>query len=176
MQTSRHIFLIGFMGCGKSHWGRLLAENLGLPFQDLDDLITSRTGKSIPEIFTQNGESRFRQLEHEALQSLTGIPPSVIATGGGTPCFYDHMEWMNRNGLSIYLKTAPSVLAERLRNDKTIRPLLTEVKDSDLKAFIAEKLKEREAFYSQAELILEQTDDQEKNWDQLLGAIDGFQS
>lgn len=162
------------MGCGKSHWGQLLAENMDLPFQDLDDLITTRSGKSIPEIFTQKGESEFRQLEHETLQSLADSPASVVATGGGTPCFFNHIEWMNKHGLSIYLKTEPILLVERLRHETNIRPLLAEVKTTDLKAFITAKLEEREPFYTQASLVLEQTSDDAQNWQQLLAAVRAF--
>ncbi len=159
MQTKRHLFLIGFMGCGKSHWGRLLAEKRGVPFLDLDDLIAAEAGKSIADIFAAQGEESFRALEREALRRLPHLPQSVIATGGGTPCFFDNMDWMNKQGSTVYLKTAPTLLVERLRREKEIRPLLAEVNDADLQSFIEKKLAEREPHYLQATMILEQTGD-----------------
>jgi len=159
MQTSQHTFLIGFMGCGKTHWGRILSEKTGLPFFDLDDLITKKSGKSIAHIFSEKGEPGFRVMERNALQSLADQPASIIATGGGTPCFFDNLDWMNEIGTTIYLKTPPTLLAERLRHEKEFRPLLAEVQDHDLQDFIAKKLEERERFYMRAKVILEQTGD-----------------
>lgn len=168
MQNRQHLFLLGFMGCGKSYWGRLLAEKLGRPFLDLDDWITGIAGLSIPEIFEKKGEFAFRAMEREALKSLAEIPPSVIATGGGTPCFFDNMEQMNAWGTTIYLKTPPTLLADRLRHEKGIRPLLSGVKEEDLQHFIQRKVEEREPFYLRAKVVLEQeegdSDLLEKMW------------
>ncbi|MFN0212697.1 MAG: shikimate kinase [Saprospiraceae bacterium] len=158
MQTQDHVFLLGFMGCGKTHWGQLLAEKIHLPFLDLDDLISQKTGGSISQIFAEKGESDFRLLEREALRSLEGYSSSVIATGGGTPCFFDNIIWMNSVGTTIYLKTPPTLLAKRLRHEKEFRPLLSEVKDADLQAFIEKKMEEREPYYVRAKLLLEQNE------------------
>ncbi len=160
MQTRQHLFLLGFMGCGKTHWGRILAEKLKRPFLDLDGLITTQSGKSISEIFVEKGEPDFRILERDALHSISIFPPSVVATGGGTPCFFDNMDWMNENGTTVYLNTPPTLLAERLRLEKDFRPLLSGVKEVDLQDFIVKKLQEREAFYHLSKIILEQTEDE----------------
>jgi len=156
MQTQNHIFLLGFMGCGKTHWGRLLAEKTGMPFLDLDERIATLSGKSISEIFTETGEPGFRVMERDALQSLVSLPTSIIATGGGTPCFFNNSDWMNEIGTTIYLKTSPTLLAARLHHEKEFRPLLAEVQEDDLHEFIAKKLEERERFYLQAKIVLEQ--------------------
>jgi shikimate kinase len=160
MQTRQHLFLIGFMGCGKTYWGRILAHQTSLPFLDLDDLIVQRTGQSIAQIFTEHGESGFRKLEQKTLKTLEEFPASIIATGGGTPCFFDNMDWMNTVGTTVYLKTAPSLLAERLRLEKEYRPLLAGVSLDDLEAFIEKKVMEREPDYMRAKVILEQSEDE----------------
>ncbi len=156
MQTSQHIFLLGFMGSGKSYWGRILAQKRNIPFYDLDELIVSNTGKSIATIFSALGESGFRVLEREALHSTLYLPAGILATGGGTPCFFDNMEWMNDQGTTIFLETAPTLLAERLAQDKVIRPLLSAVKNEDLTNFIEQKLEARKPFYLQSKHILAQ--------------------
>lgn len=171
MQTRHHIFLLGFMGCGKTHWGRLLAEKTAMPFLDLDDWITQNAGKSIAHIFAEKGESGFRVLERDALQALADLPASIIATGGGTPCFFDNLDWMNEIGTTIYLNTSPTLLAERLHREKEFRPLLAKVQDDDLQDFIAKKLAERERFYLQAKVVLEQFKDDPSILEQLENAV-----
>ena len=160
MQTSRHLFLLGFMGCGKSYWGKILASKLGLPFLDLDEWISDKEGKTVAQIFAEKGEAAFRLMERDALHSLADLPTSVVATGGGTPCFFDNMDWMNRNGTTIYLDTPPTLLAERLRGTKADRPLLAAMAEADKQEFISLKLQERMPFYVQAKLIIEQTGDE----------------
>ncbi len=144
------------MGCGKTHWGRHLSQRLNLPFYDLDDMITEKFGKNISAIFDEKGEAAFRALEREMLQMLGGNPPAIVATGGGTPCFFDNMDWMNENGLTIYLKTAPTLLMDRLRQEKAFRPLLADIQDRDLQDFIEKKIAERSIYYSQSQVILNQ--------------------
>jgi shikimate kinase len=157
MQTPRHIYLIGFMGCGKSYWGKLLAQAMDLPFYDLDELITQMVGKSIPHIFQESGESGFRLLETRALQMINILDQStIIATGGGTPCFSNHMALMKNTGLVIYLKASPKLLTTRLKQEKQNRPLLAEVSDEQLEAVIRQKLEQRNECYQQADHILEQ--------------------
>jgi len=160
MQTRKHLFLIGFMGCGKTYWGKILALQSGLPFLDLDELIVERSGQSISQIFTQQGESGFRMLEQAVLKTLQDMPVSIIATGGGTPCFFDNMDWMNAIGTTIYLKTSPALLAERLRSETEFRPLLSGVSVDELEAFIKMKVMEREPDYLRAKMILEQSEDE----------------
>ncbi|MCC7466109.1 MAG: shikimate kinase [Saprospiraceae bacterium] len=157
MQTSRHVYLIGFMGCGKSFWGKELAQALDLPFFDLDELISELVGKSIPRIFQESGEAGFRLLETRALHLIKDMDQSaIIATGGGTPCFSNHLELMKQNGLVIYLQTEPKLLATRLKQEKENRPLLANVPDEQLETVIRQKLEQRMECYHQADKVLEQ--------------------
>jgi shikimate kinase len=151
---TRHIFLIGFMGSGKTHWGRVLAEKLGAPFLDLDDFIEENEGKTIAEIFAESGENAFRALEKEYLRRLAALPPTVVAAGGGTPCFFDNMAWMKQLGLTIYLETSPEILFERLKNERDQRPLLQNLDEDELKNFIQNRLNERESFYRKADIVV----------------------
>lgn len=170
-QMTRHIFLIGFMGSGKTHWGRILAEKLGAPFLDLDEFIEENEGKTVAEIFAESGENGFRILERENLLRLAALPPTLVATGGGTPCFFDNMAWMKQRGTTIYLDTLPEILFERLKNERTKRPLLQNLDDDELKHFIQNRLNEREAFYQQADFTLKNADDDEAFFEKLLAVI-----
>lgn len=147
------------MGSGKTRWGRALAQNLGCPFIDLDAEIQEKERKSIPEIFAESGESGFRELEQKYLRDLADFPPSIVATGGGTPCFFGNMDWMKKNGTTVYLKTPPEILLERLKNARAQRPLLSNVGKGELRAFIQNRLQEREPVYLQADFTLEHTSD-----------------
>jgi shikimate kinase len=156
-----HVFLIGFMGSGKSHTGRRLASLLKRPFVDLDQAVTTRAGKSISAIFAEQGEAYFRQLERDCLRELSQPPFRVIACGGGTPCHFDNMDWMNRHGLSIYLRASVELLAERLLPGRDKRPLLQGLDAATLPAFIEGKLAERAPYYMQANVVYDQQDVQE---------------
>lgn len=156
MQTQQHIFLIGFMGSGKTYWGRMLAIQTGLPFLDLDEYIVQKAGESIASLFARTGEHAFRILEHEALRQLAAMPPGIVATGGGTPCFFGNMDWMNTAGTTVYLQTPPSLLAKRLQPEMSERPLLAGLEAADLSVFIAGKLAEREPYYLQSKIIIRQ--------------------
>ncbi len=119
------IFLIGYMGSGKTTVGQLLAEKLGYTFLDMDTYIEGKMFKSVSQIFAELGEEQFRLLEQRSLHEIGEIENVVIATGGGAPCFYDNMEYMNRMGTTIYLKLSPVELSERLETFRTNkRPLL----------------------------------------------------
>ena len=150
------IYLIGFMGSGKSFTGKRLAGLLNIPFSDLDEGIEDLAKKTIPQIFKEEGESAFRAIEKEALHLTGHLPAAVVACGGGTPCFFDNMEWMNDHGICIYLKTAPKVLFDRLLGEKDYRPLLKELSDKELKTYIKEKVTEREVYYLKASVVYEQ--------------------
>ena len=144
------------MGSGKSSLGKKLAKKLNQPFYDLDVVIEEKENKTIAEIFEEKGEEYFRNIERETLHELTDNNSSfVLALGGGTPCFYDNIEFINANGTSIYLKYNAGILHSRLINAKTERPLVKDKTDDELKQFITEKLTEREVFYKQAKLIIE---------------------
>lgn len=159
------IFLVGYMGSGKTTMGRKLARALGLDFVDLDEVIVSRAGRSIPEIFEAEGEAGFRALEAEVLRSLgsagEGAPvPAVVSVGGGTPCFHDNMAWMNAHGRTIYLRLSPAALWRRLeQSDVQKRPVLQGLRGDALREFIEEKLAEREPYYLQAQYTIDQLRD-----------------
>jgi shikimate kinase len=152
------IYLIGFMGSGKSTVGKIVAHRLSIPFYDMDDLIENSAGTSIASIFQQYGESYFRKLEQEALYDTEKIDKSIIATGGGTPCFFDNMEWIKQHGASIYLKGSPEILCSRLLKNTAERPLIKDYSEDTLLSYIHGKLEERAPFYEQADVIYHQTD------------------
>lgn len=143
------------MGSGKSSLGKQLSEKLNFRFVDLDKYIEEKLKKPIAEIFEQHGENFFRQTEADCLRELGELENTVIATGGGTPCFYENMNWLNKNGATVYLKFPPEILFERLLPLKKNRPLLAHMKDGELLNFIEEKLAERENFYLQSNYTIE---------------------
>ncbi|MCF6333009.1 MAG: shikimate kinase [Draconibacterium sp.] len=145
------IYLIGYMGCGKSTLGRKLSKHLNLQFVDMDHYIEERNCKTIPQIFAEEGEVEFRKKERKALEELSGFNDIVIATGGGAPCFFDNIELMNNSGKTIYLNIDPTILADRLLNSKTVRPLIHGKSREELVAFIDETLEKRDEFYKKAE-------------------------
>ena len=149
------VLLVGFMGSGKSFWGRRLAESLQLPFYDLDTLIVARTGKSIPELFAAEGETGFRKIERMQLLEVLEQPASVVATGGGTPCFFDNMGRMNSLGRTIYLQMPIDVLVQRLSKEMQTRPLLANLNREELPGFIEDLLKKRAPFYEMAQQVPE---------------------
>jgi len=147
------IFLVGFMGCGKTTLGRKLANRLGYAFMDLDHILEAQERITIAEYFAKYGEDAFRKLESEVLKQTEYPEHAVVSTGGGLPCFFDNMDWMNAHGRTIYIKLSPKTLADRLEKEKEERPLLRHHHGEALVAFIADKLAEREPFYSQAAIV-----------------------
>jgi shikimate kinase len=147
------VFLIGFMGCGKTTLGRKLASRLGYMFMDLDHILEAQEGITIAEYFARHGEDAFRLLESEALKHTPYPEHAVISTGGGLPCFFDNMDWMNAHGKTVYIKLSPKTLASRLENEKEERPLLRQHHGEALVNFITDKLREREKFYNKANII-----------------------
>ena len=156
MALPARIYLLGYMGSGKSFSGKRLAQQLDRPFIDLDDYIEEVDGRRIPDIFEESGEAFFRQLEAETLRKTAAWQGYVISCGGGTPCFHDNMAWIKNNGLSIYLKAPSQWLAERLLPEMEHRPLIKDLLPEMLPAFIQDKLTQREPFYLQADLIFDQ--------------------
>ena len=148
------IFLIGFMGSGKTTSGKRLATALNYPFFDLDHQITAATGMSIPAYFAEHGEDAFRMLEKETLQTYAYPDDCVISTGGGTPCYFDNMNWMNRSGITVFIDMPPVALAKRLEQGKHKRPLLKDLDSDQLVEFIREKLNDRLPFYKDARVII----------------------
>lgn len=150
----RYVFLIGFMGSGKSTVGALLAERLKLPFIDSDKEIERQQGKSVNEIFTLSGEVAFREMEMDFLKSLEFLEPSVVAVGGGLPSIEGALELMHKMGLVIYLNTSLLTLLKRLKEEKEQRPLLSKLSDAEFHPFVEDLLSQRVQFYKQAKLIM----------------------
>ncbi len=148
------IFLIGFMGSGKTHWGKVWAEKSALEFFDLDKVIEEQEQKTIEDIFDKKGEAWFREKEGAALKTFTAKDNCIIACGGGTACFNDNMQWMNGNGITVYLSAGPQYIFERVGEEKDKRPLIKNLNPAELLFFIEQKLKERESYYKQAQIIL----------------------
>jgi shikimate kinase len=148
------IFLIGFMGSGKTHWGKIWAAKSGLQFFDLDEVIEQEEKKSVAEIFSQKGEAYFRQREMEMLQTFGTKENCIIACGGGTPCFNNNMQWMNANGTTVYLLATAKEIFKRVITEQQKRPLIKDFSPQELLVFIENKLQEREIYYSQAKIIL----------------------
>ncbi len=148
-----HLSLLGMPGSGKTTLGRALAQHLGWSFLDLDAEVVVRTGLAIPAIFAQHGEAHFRQLEADALRAVAARPePLVLATGGGTPCFYDNLNILNTSTFTIWLDVPVAVLARRLSRGGTARRPLLAAAGPDLAAWLAETLATRKQFYAQARL------------------------
>lgn len=149
------IFLIGFMGSGKTYWGTLLAEKLQLPFFDLDEVVTENEGNSITNIFSEKGEEYFRYREKEYLERLAEDHEAyIISCGGGTPCFFNNIQFMKRTGTVIWLNTQIDVLVNRLLKQKNTRPLIRDIEDKELKPFILKKILSRKIYYEQADVIV----------------------
>lgn len=148
------IFLIGFMGSGKTHWGRIWAKNEALTFYDLDGRIEKAFKMSITEIFEKKGEEKFRELERYHLRKFESKKNFLLACGGGTPCFSDNMEWMKSQGKVFYLKAEPELLLQQVMHETEKRPVIKKVNPSELLFFIQKKLEKREPYYSQADVIL----------------------
>ncbi|MFA5046322.1 MAG: shikimate kinase [Paludibacter sp.] len=147
----KRIFLIGYMGSGKTTIGKLLAARLGFSFVDMDKHIEEKEFKSVSQIFAEKGESEFRLIEQKCLYEVAEFENIVISTGGGAPCFFDNIRFMNTHGTTVYLKLSAAELADRLESSRSNkRPLLAERKGEELQQFIAEGLAKREPFYEQA--------------------------
>ena len=163
------IYLIGYMGCGKSTLGRRLSEHLNLQFVDMDHYIEERNLKTIPQIFEQEGEAEFRNKERKALEELSEFTDIIIATGGGAPCFFDNIDLMNQSGKTIYINIDPAILADRLLKSKTERPLIKGKSREELVAFIDETLKKRNEFYKQAKFQITEPDIDLEELENLIG-------
>lgn len=145
------IILIGYMGAGKTTIGHALAKELGVQFYDLDWYIEMRFHKTVAQIFEERGEEAFREMERNMLHEVAEFENIVISCGGGTPCFYDNMEYMNSLCKTIYLKASPDVLAAHLKMGKTVRPLIQGKTDEELTEYIRQSLEKREPYYSKAQ-------------------------
>lgn len=149
------VFIVGYMGSGKSTLAKGVANKLLMDYIDTDKLIEKQEGLTITEIFEQKGEDYFRSLEHGTIRGLTSNRNLVVATGGGTPCFNNNMELMNKKGITVYLKIKPGILASRLEDAKHKRPILANKTSIELRAFIEAALAEREEYYESAAYTIE---------------------
>ncbi len=156
------------MGSGKTTTGKKLASLAGWHFFDLDSEIEKKEGKTIPEIFSHSGEEYFRKVEAIALRELNPAVNSVIATGGGAPCYHGNIDYMLSAGIVVYLELIPLQIMQRLETDNTERPLLKNIPEEKILNFIEQKLKEREKYYNQAHLKINGLN---PDVDQLLSAI-----
>lgn len=148
------IILIGYMCVGKTTVGRSLAKELGCQFYDLDWYIEERFRKKVPQIFAEQGEEKFRDLERRMLHEVAEFENVVVSCGGGTPCFFDNMEYMNQTGTTVYMKASVDTVLEHLRLSKGERPLLTGKSVEELRTYVTEQLAARSPFYEQAQHIV----------------------
>ena len=151
----RRIIIIGYMGAGKTTVGKALSKELNIPFDDLDWYIESRMRKTVPQIFAERGEEGFRKIEHSMLHEVAEFENVIISCGGGTPCFYDNMDYLNAQGDTVYLKASPEVLYGHLKIGKTERPLLKNKTPEEMQEYIREQLDKREQYYLQAKHVLD---------------------
>ena len=149
------IIIIGYMGAGKTTVGKALAKELGVMFYDLDWYIESRMRKTVKQIFDEIGEEGFRKIERNMLHEVAEFENVVVSCGGGTPCFFDNMDYMIQWGETIYLKASPETLHTHLKMGKGVRPLLLNKTPEEVEIFIREQLKLREPFYNKAKHIID---------------------
>lgn len=151
------IILIGYMGAGKTTIGKALARQLNVDFCDLDWFIEERYHRTIQQIFDEKGEAGFREIERNMLHEVAEFENIIISCGGGTPCFFDNIEFMNSKAKTVYLKASPETLFQHLKMGKNERPLLKDKSDEELMQFITSSLAKREPFYSKANYIFDVT-------------------
>jgi shikimate kinase len=163
------IFLIGFMGSGKTYWGHLISQKLSIPFFDMDEQVVSHEGRSIVEIFAENGEEYFRLLEKDVLHIITESHDKlVMACGGGSPCYFNNIDYMNQTGTTVWINTPIETLFQRLINEKESRPLIKGLTNDQLKGYIIKKFADRKIYYEQADVIV---DEEPVQLDKLLEKI-----
>ncbi|MEO7620825.1 MAG: shikimate kinase [Chitinophagaceae bacterium] len=162
------VFLLGFMGSGKTHWGKRWAAANQLEFVDLDDVIEARAKMPITAIFETGGEDYFRMLEAEALRDCAAGNRTIVACGGGTPCFFDNMDWMNQNGITIFISADRSDILQRLLAGQQKRPLLKSLDQESLLNYIDDKLKEREPWYNRAHLTVRSYELSENSFPEII--------
>lgn len=154
------VFLLGYMGCGKTTLGEVLARQMGVPYIDLDDYVEQRQGMTVTGIFATLGEDRFRQLETAALRDVSAMNDVIIGCGGGTPCHGDNMALMNQSGITVWLTTSPERITARLLlpEQKSKRPKVAHLSDEAVLPLVERELQARTPFYSQARLQFDSTD------------------
>ncbi len=149
------ILLIGYMGAGKTTIGKALSDEIQVPFYDLDWYIETRMHRSVKQLFDERGEEGFRKIEQAMLHEVAEFENVIIACGGGTPCFFDNMDYMNQQGTTVYLKATPETLHAHLKIGRKVRPLLLNRTAEEVEKFIAEQVAQRDYYYSKAKYILD---------------------
>ncbi len=168
MIVGKRIFLVGYMGCGKTHTGKRLSKKYGKDFIDLDAYIERRFFRPISQIFAERGEDGFRKAERAMLEEVSAFEDVIISTGGGTACFFDNMDLMNECGETVYLKATPEGLFRYLKTARQNRPLLRDKSEEELLQFITDALKQREPFYMKAKHVIDSMDESDELFDKLL--------
>lgn len=147
------IFVVGYMASGKTTFGKALAEKLDTSYIDLDNYIEEKHSKSITELFAERGEEGFRELEKESLrEAVEAYPDVVVSCGGGTPCFYDNMSYLNENGITVFLETSIPILISRLQDENEKRPLMAGKTDEEIRQKVLSQLCDRLPFYMESKL------------------------
>jgi shikimate kinase len=146
-----NLYLIGMMGSGKSYWAKQLATATKRKWMDLDTVIEQTAGKTISDIFATEGEAAFRLLEQKVLEQTASDKDLIVATGGGAPCFFDNIDWMNAHGVTVFIDEPIEVLVHRLQKEKAHRPLVSNTSDHELYVSLTERLASRIHFYQKAQ-------------------------
>lgn len=162
------LFLLGMMGSGKTYWVKKLSKKLKTGGYDLDYLIESHEEKTIAEIFAEDGEEYFRKSEAKILRWFGEKKSFVMAAGGGTPCFHDNMEWMNKQGVTVWIDEPIETLVERLKPEKDHRPLIKNLSDAELASFLSGKLSERLPYYKQAKHHIQGKDISDTSFNKII--------
>ena len=154
------VFLIGYMGCGKTTLGEVLARQMDCRFIDLDEFIEQRQGMTVLQIFDEMGEQHFRKLETEALQEVASMTNVIVGCGGGTPCHGDNMSLMNQAGTTVWLTTSPERITARLLlpEQKSKRPKINTLSIHEVLPLVKKELQSRSPYYAQAQLQFDSTD------------------
>lgn len=164
----KRIYIIGFMGTGKSYWGQVWAKKYQLPFIDLDAMVEEKENAKVLDLFEHKGEEYFREVEAACLRSTSSSANSIIACGGGTPCSHNNMQWMNENGLTVLLEATPSEIFENIKKETRSRPLLKDKNEGEIIFFIEKLMAERKDFYDQAQYRFSLKDINAKSLDIIL--------
>ncbi|MEG2493309.1 MAG: shikimate kinase [Rikenellaceae bacterium] len=146
------VFLVGYMGCGKSTLGRELAREMGCEFFDTDDIIEKQEGVNISDIFAQKGENSFRDMERKVIETLSEKKNAIVSTGGGLPCFRENMDLMNKIGFTIYIDVPIDILVSRIAKTGAKRPLVAQKSNAEISEFVLKSIAEREPFYAKAKM------------------------
>ena len=167
------IYLIGFMSSGKTHWGKSISRKLDVPFFDLDEQVEAAEGQTISEIFLHHGEEYFRRKEKEVLHIISESHDTfLMACGGGTPCYYNNIDYMNKSGITVWISSSIETMHQRLLKDRDKRPLLKGLTDEQVRGYIIKKFSDRKIYYEQATVIIDEENITPENFVQQLFKTD----